>query len=169
VVQIAGRANQLRNFSRTEDHGKPLPLLRIGQILFHVAALQHFDVKESERANVLNYRVHRQLPVSEQVRMVAPEVIRPELIERFIDVSLEMLYRFGVRVDRCRGVVAPDQFLPHSLNECVHRELLSLRPHYSSNHHHARSAAAPAASLCAGHAQQLGGESPPPNLMEVKG
>jgi hypothetical protein len=23
--------------------------------------------------------------------------------------------------------------------------------------------------LCAGHAQQLGGESPPPNLMEVKG
>jgi hypothetical protein len=28
--------------------------------------------------------------------------------------------------------------------------------------------AAPAASLCAGHAQQLGGESPPANLMEVK-
>ena len=26
-----------------------------------------------------------------------------------------------------------------------------------------------ATSLCAGHAQQLGGESPPPNLMEVKG
>jgi hypothetical protein len=26
-----------------------------------------------------------------------------------------------------------------------------------------------AGSLCAGHAQQLGGESPPPNLMEVKG
>jgi D-lactate dehydrogenase (cytochrome) len=24
-------------------------------------------------------------------------------------------------------------------------------------------------SLCAGHAQQFGGESPPPNLMEVKG
>jgi hypothetical protein len=29
--------------------------------------------------------------------------------------------------------------------------------------------AAPAASLCAGHAQQFGGESPLPNLMEVKG
>jgi hypothetical protein len=28
--------------------------------------------------------------------------------------------------------------------------------------------AAPAAYLCAGHAQQLGGESPLPNLMEVK-
>jgi hypothetical protein len=29
--------------------------------------------------------------------------------------------------------------------------------------------AARAASLCAGHAQQFGGESPLPNLMEVKG
>jgi hypothetical protein len=29
--------------------------------------------------------------------------------------------------------------------------------------------AASAAQLCAGHAQQLGGESPLPNLMEVKG
>ena len=29
--------------------------------------------------------------------------------------------------------------------------------------------AAPAASLCAGHVQQLGGASPLPNLMEVKG
>ena len=28
--------------------------------------------------------------------------------------------------------------------------------------------AAPAASLCAGHVQQLGGASPPANLMEVK-
>jgi len=28
--------------------------------------------------------------------------------------------------------------------------------------------AAPAASLCAGHARQLGGESPLTNLMEVK-
>ena len=34
---------------------------------------------------------------------------------------------------------------------------------------HAVASAAPAASLCAGHAQQLGGESPLPNLMEVKG
>ena len=33
---------------------------------------------------------------------------------------------------------------------------------------HAQRAAAPAASLCAGHAQQLGGESPLANLMEVK-
>jgi hypothetical protein len=29
--------------------------------------------------------------------------------------------------------------------------------------------AAPAATLCAGHDQQLGGASPLPNLMEVKG
>jgi len=32
----------------------------------------------------------------------------------------------------------------------------------------AAASAAPAALLCAGHAQQFGGESPPANLMEVK-
>src|SRR6266436_2929458 len=42
-------------------------------------------------------------PEHKQVRVITPEVIRSELIELFIDVSLEMLYRFGVRVDRCRG------------------------------------------------------------------
>jgi hypothetical protein len=38
-----------------------------------------------------------------------------------------------------------------------------------STDEHALASAAPAASLCAGHAQQFGGESPLPNLMEVKG
>jgi len=33
----------------------------------------------------------------------------------------------------------------------------------------AQRSTARAVSLCAGQAQQLGGESPPPNLMEVKG
>jgi hypothetical protein len=34
--------------------------------------------------------------------------------------------------------------------------------------HLREASAASAAPLCAGHAQQLGGESPPANLMEVK-
>jgi hypothetical protein len=50
----------------------------------------------------------------------------------------------------------------------------SMTPHYSLvawgvlKRGHAKASPAPAGSLCAGHAQQLGGESPPVNLMEVK-
>ena len=46
-------------------------------------------------------------------------------------------------------------------------------PHYqitesAAGFGHAKRLPPPAASLCAGHAQQFGGESPPANLMEVK-
>jgi hypothetical protein len=60
-----------------------LPLLRIWQILFHVLPLKDLNVKEAERADVQNNGVDGQFPVSEQVRVIAPEVVRPELIERF--------------------------------------------------------------------------------------
>ena len=63
---------------------------------------------------------------SKQVRVVAPEVIRTELIERFIDVLLEMLDRLQVRVNRGCSVVAAYEFFSHPLNECCHRDLLSL-------------------------------------------
>src|SRR5271165_127702 len=54
-----------------------------------------------------------------------------------------------------------------------HRDLLVTRIYLSAESQvsaltHAAASAARAASLCAGHAQQLGGESPPANLMEVR-
>ena len=82
--------------------------------------------KEAQRANVQNNGVDGQFPVSEQVRVIAPEVVRPELIKRFIDVLLEVLDRLQIRMNRRCSVVAADEFLPHSLNECCHRDLLSL-------------------------------------------
>jgi hypothetical protein len=47
---------------------------------------------------------------------MAPEVIRAELIERFIDVLLEVLDRLQIRMNRRCSIVAADQFLPHSLS-----------------------------------------------------
>jgi len=56
--------------------------------------------------------------------------------------------------DRQIAIFVPEEWLHFS-----YRYYLSIR----------EASAATAASLCAGHAQQLGGESPLPNLMEVKG
>ena len=47
---------------------------------------------------------------------MAPEVIRAELIERLIDVLLEVLDRLQIRMNRRCSIVAADQFLPHSLS-----------------------------------------------------
>jgi hypothetical protein len=60
------------------------------------------------------------------VRVITPEVIRTEFIERFIDVLLEVLDRSQIRMNGCCSIVAADEFLPHPVNECCHRDLLSL-------------------------------------------
>ena len=110
-------------------------LLRIRQILFHVPPFKYFDVKEAESANVLHDGVDGKLAAFEQVRVVAPKVIWAQFIERQVDVLAEVLYGFQVRVNRRRSIVAADEFLPHSLHECCHRDLLSLSQHYPSNNH----------------------------------
>lgn len=101
-------------------------LLRVRQVLFQVPALQHLDVEKTKCADVQDNRVDRKLPFLQKVGGVAAQVVRSNLVERNVDVLLEMLNSFGVRVDSCRGVVAANEFLPHSLNEYVHRNLVSL-------------------------------------------
>ena len=63
---------------------------------------------------------------SKKVRVVAPDVIRAELIERRVDVLLEMLDRLQIRLDRRCSVVAAYELFSHPLNKCCHRDLLSL-------------------------------------------
>ena len=74
------RANQLSHFLRTQNHGKSLALLRVGQVLFHVPPFKHLDIQETECADVHNHGIDGKLPVSQEVCVVTPEVIRPELI-----------------------------------------------------------------------------------------
>ena len=91
-----------------------------------VPALQHLDVQEAQCADVQDNRVDRKLPFLQKVGAVAAEVVRSNLVERYVDVPLKMFNSLGVRVNRSRGVVAANEFFPHSLNEYVHRDLLSL-------------------------------------------
>ena len=68
----------------------------------------------------------------------------------------------------CRDLWSPSSFIR------VHRSIHSKRAGHRRGcrwycHSCNNFNAATAASLCAGHAQQLGGESPLLNLMEVKG
>ena len=70
--------------------------------------------------------------------MIATNVVWSDCLQGHRNVLLEMLYRFEVRPGGRGGVVAANEFLPHPLDQCGHRELLSLRLTYSSNHHTAQ-------------------------------
>jgi hypothetical protein len=73
------------------------------------------------------------LALSEQMGVVTAIVIRTQLIERHANVLAEVLDCFQIQVNRGGSVVAADEFLPHSLHEWCHRDLLSLRQRYLSN------------------------------------
>jgi hypothetical protein len=116
----------LGHLARTQDHRQALVLLRVGQVLFHVAPFKDPDVQEAKGTDVQNYSVDGKFPVFQKVRVVAPDIIGAELIKRSVDVFSEMFYRFQIRVDRRRGIVAAYEFFSHPLHECCHRDLLSL-------------------------------------------
>src|SRR6266568_7183594 len=103
--------------------------------------------------------------------LVPPDVIRSQTVWWAVEILREIFYGVDIRTHGALGVVTTLKFIQHDLPKMGHRSLLvthltwALKPRDT----HAIASAAPAASLCAGHAQQFGGESPPPNLMEVKG
>jgi hypothetical protein len=133
VVQIPGSGNQLGHFSWAEDHRQIEALFRIRQILFHVSPLQQLDVKEAECADVQNNGINGKLALSEQVSVITPDVVRAQFFERHADALTEVLDCFQIRADRRGSVVTANELLAHSLHECCHRDLLSLRQSYLSN------------------------------------
>src|ERR1700733_8783336 len=96
------------------------------------------------------------------------------MIQPLLSVASKIFDGVQIAPDPRFGIVAAYEFLSHRLDECGHRDLLSLQPTLSLRARNAlpprtpQASAAPAASLCAGHAQQLGSESPLANLMEVR-
>ena len=58
--------------------------------------------------------------------MVTPDIIGAQLIERDADMLVEMTNCLQIGVNGRGRVVATDKFVPQSLHECCHRDLLSL-------------------------------------------
>src|SRR3954452_15483676 len=108
------------------------------------------------------------------------DIFQAETIRGATKIPTELRYRIEVRLLRRRRQIADRHVLDHTAAkraDLSHRKTSCLKGWAAKNPPSSQtgggycdrpSTAAPAASLCAGHAQQLGGESPPLNLMEVK-
>src|SRR6476660_191845 len=109
------------------------------------------------------------------------DIFQAETIRGATKIPTELRYRIEVRLLRRRRQIADRHVLDHAAAkraDLSHRKTSCLKGWASKNPRSSQTGgnycdrpltAAPAASLCAGHAQQLGGESPLLNLMEVKG
>src|SRR5215470_4582433 len=139
--------------------------------------LERLDVEESDSAEMLDHRVGVELSFAEQIRLILADMIRPQLVGRTVEVSRELVNGLEISARGAGCVVSTLEFFEHQLSKMGHWDLLVTAPYRDSapaanDDQHRRvctRSVCRQASLRAGHAQQLGGESPPPNLMEVKG
>jgi hypothetical protein len=83
MKQVPGTVHQPGHFLLAKDDWQSLEALGIGQILFHISALQHLDIEEAKRGNLDDNCTVRQLPVFEQINLMAAKIVRSEMIDRF--------------------------------------------------------------------------------------
>ena len=97
----------------------------------------------------------------------APDRLGPEQVRAY---QLFLVQRKKLSWSRFNQTVCALRFFYHDV---LHRNWMIEHIPYPRHEQKLPTVLSPVevaeASLCAGHAQQLGGESPPPNLMEVKG
>src|SRR5271166_846438 len=169
-----GRVDQPSHLLLTENDRQLQHFLGIRSFGHAPGPFEGLDVEEAQSRQPLVHRIWRQLPLLEQCGLVLANVLRTQLIGGTVEVPGEVFDGANVTIDGGLRVVTTLKFFEHDLAKMGHREILlslpatldQLSPDCSPTPR--ASVRRPTASLCAGHAQQLGGESPPANLMEVR-
>ncbi len=77
------------NYLGAEDDRQTPAAFRIGQVLLHVPPLHHAEKEEPERGDLRDDRDHRQLPLFEQVDLVAAEIVGADPVESTPRVAVE--------------------------------------------------------------------------------
>ena len=92
-----------------------MPLLRIRQVLTHVAPLQHIPAKEPQRADLGDHRPDGESSLLEEEQVVASELGGRDPIEARAGVLAKRVNDLDVAADGRRGVVATHQLVAQAL------------------------------------------------------
>ena len=77
---VGGGSQQPADLLPAEHNGKPLRQPGKRQVLQHVMPLERLDVKEPQRCHSLRHRLRSQLPLTKQVELVLPDMLRTKLV-----------------------------------------------------------------------------------------
>ena len=81
--------------------------------------------EEAQSGDVGSHRPHGELLLNKQVGVIPPKSLGAELIEATAAVvALAGAKRMQAGANRGRGIIAPDQFVVHPLEQCRHRSYL---------------------------------------------
>jgi hypothetical protein len=115
VIQILRAGDQALHLLGAEHDREASPALRIRQVLLHVAALQHAQIEEAERGDFRDDTPHGQLPLLEQIDLVAAQIVGTEAIETPAGVSMKGPNDAEITRAGGRRVVAADEFVVQAL------------------------------------------------------
>ena len=101
VIEILRAGNQATDFVGTQDGGKPSMALRGRELLLQLAPLEHPDKEEAQGRDMEAHGPHGQLLLFKQMRLIAPERVRAELIESAGRGGSAR--RCGARAGRCES------------------------------------------------------------------
>ena len=115
VIEILRPGDQLLDFVGTEDDGETESLLRIRQVLAHIAPLQDITAEEPEGADLGDDGPYGEPPLFEQIQVIAPELRWRDPVEARSRVLAKRLNDLDVAADGRSGVVATDQLVAQAL------------------------------------------------------
>jgi hypothetical protein len=115
VIEILGAGNQPLDLVGAEHDRQAMPLLRIRQVLTHVASSQDVPAKEAQRADLGDHRPDGQASFLEEKQVVAPELGGCDPVEARAGVLAKRLNDLDVAADRRGGVIATHQLVAQAL------------------------------------------------------
>src|SRR5207244_11170119 len=115
VIEILRARDETLDLVRAEHDRQAEALLRIRQVLAHVASLQHITAEESQRADLRDHRPHGEPPLLEEIQVVASEPGRRKPIEARARVLAERLNDLDLTADGRGSVVATNELVAQAL------------------------------------------------------
>src|SRR5437660_11871835 len=122
--EIASRIDQSRDLFLAENNRQPPRRFRIREIFPQIGPLQCSGKEELHRGHTLFDGIGRQLLITQQVKLKLPNVFRPELIGRLVEVLGKIPQCASVGFYGTRSVIATLELLQHHSSEMGHRDLL---------------------------------------------
>ena len=115
VIEILRARDQALDLVGTEHDRQAEPLLRIRQVLAHVAPLQDMPAEKAERTDLGDHGAHGEPPILKEKQMVASKLGRGDPIEARAGVLAKRVNDLDVAADGRGGVVATYEFVPKAL------------------------------------------------------
>ena len=113
MVQVLGRVDQRDGFFLTQHNRQAARPFRIRRFFERIQTLQRLDEEKPQGGRVVGCCAHADPALFDQVRLIAPDLVRSQLIRRFAEVLGETGHRPQIAACCRLRIITTLEFLQH--------------------------------------------------------